>query len=52
MRRVTALVEREHGWATAFWEAVGFEFDPRMARYVRNLPCEEPGDSPRLSLGR
>jgi hypothetical protein len=36
-RRVTALVERDHAWATAFWAAVGYGEDARMARYVRNL---------------
>ncbi|HZQ99794.1 MAG TPA: GNAT family N-acetyltransferase [Chloroflexota bacterium] len=36
-RRVTALVERDHAWAAAFWAAVGYGEDARMARYVRNL---------------
>jgi ribosomal protein S18 acetylase RimI-like enzyme len=36
-RRVTALVERNHPWATGFWEAVGYARDERMARHVRNL---------------
>ena len=36
-RRITALVERDHAWATAFWAAVGYTDDTRMARYVRNI---------------
>jgi ribosomal protein S18 acetylase RimI-like enzyme len=36
-RRVTALVEKDHGWATGFWEAVGYAVDRRMVRYARNL---------------
>jgi ribosomal protein S18 acetylase RimI-like enzyme len=36
-RRITALVEKDHGWATAFWCAVGYGPDARMVRFVRNL---------------
>jgi ribosomal protein S18 acetylase RimI-like enzyme len=36
-RRVTAMVEKEHAWAVAFWRAVGYTDDVRMARYVRNF---------------
>jgi ribosomal protein S18 acetylase RimI-like enzyme len=36
-RRITALVERDHAWATAFWAAVGYADDARMTRYVKNL---------------
>jgi ribosomal protein S18 acetylase RimI-like enzyme len=36
-KRVTALVEKDHPWATAFWEAVGYGADQRIARHVRNL---------------
>jgi ribosomal protein S18 acetylase RimI-like enzyme len=36
-RRVNALVEHDHPWATEFWQAAGYELDPRMVRYVRNL---------------
>jgi ribosomal protein S18 acetylase RimI-like enzyme len=36
-RRITALVEKGHPWATGFWEAVGYRADERMARHVRNL---------------
>jgi ribosomal protein S18 acetylase RimI-like enzyme len=37
-RRITALVEHEHDWATGFWAAVGYALDVRMARFVRTLP--------------
>src|SRR5205807_2600712 len=36
-RRITALVEKEHGQATAFWSAVGYGADARIVRFVRNL---------------
>ena len=36
-KRITALVERGHPWATGFWDAVGYRLDAGMARYVRNL---------------
>ena len=36
-KRVTALVERDHSWATGFWDAVGYDLDAGMSRYVRNL---------------
>ena len=36
-RRVTAMVEKEHPWAVAFWRAVGYTDDVRIARYVRNF---------------
>ena len=35
-KRVTALVEKDHPWATGFWDAVGYDLDAGMARYVRN----------------
>ena len=37
VKRITALVEKDHPWATGFWEAVGYNLDTGMARYVRNL---------------
>ena len=37
VKRVTALVEREHGGAVGFWRAVGYLPDHRMTRFVRNL---------------
>jgi ribosomal protein S18 acetylase RimI-like enzyme len=36
-RRITALVEKEHPRAMAFWEAVGYGVDERIVRRVRNL---------------
>lgn len=36
-KRITALVERDHPWATGFWDAVGYALDAGMARYLRNL---------------
>ena len=38
VKRITALVEKNHPWATGFWDAVEYERDTRMVRYVRNLP--------------
>lgn len=35
--RVTALVEKNHPWATGFWEAVGYSVDQRIARHVRTI---------------
>ena len=37
VRRVTALVEKDHPWAVTFWKAVGYEPDPRITRFVRSL---------------
>jgi ribosomal protein S18 acetylase RimI-like enzyme len=36
-KRITAMVEKDHSWATEFWSAVGYERDPRMTRFVRNV---------------
>ena len=36
-KRITALVERDHRWATGFWGAAGYDLDAGMSRYVRNL---------------
>jgi ribosomal protein S18 acetylase RimI-like enzyme len=36
-RRVTAMVEKEHPWAVAFWTAVGYADDTRIARFIRNF---------------
>lgn len=36
-KRITSLVENEHPWATSFWAALDYDYDPSMARYVRNL---------------
>jgi ribosomal protein S18 acetylase RimI-like enzyme len=35
VRRVSALVERDHPWALAFWSALGYDVDPRMVRCVK-----------------
>jgi ribosomal protein S18 acetylase RimI-like enzyme len=37
VRRITALVERDHPWAVSFWRAAGYLLDERMDRYVRML---------------
>ena len=39
-KRITALVEKDHPWASGFWEAVGYGPDRRIARYVHNLGAE------------
>ena len=36
-RRITALVEKDHPWATSFWQAAGYGQDSRIVRHVRNL---------------
>src|ERR1700687_5988381 len=39
-RRISALVESDHPWATDFWdslEASGYRHDERMRRYVKTL---------------
>lgn len=39
-RRITALVEGDHPWATDFWDslaAAGYRHDERMRRYVKTL---------------
>ena len=39
-RRISALVEREHPWATDFWdslEASGYRHDERMRRYIKTF---------------
>ncbi|HMF08433.1 MAG TPA: GNAT family N-acetyltransferase, partial [Thermoanaerobaculia bacterium] len=36
-RRVTALVEQDHLDAMGFWQAAGYEEDPRLVRRVRDL---------------
>jgi ribosomal protein S18 acetylase RimI-like enzyme len=37
VKRVTALVEKDHPGASAFWAAAGYGIDGRMTRFVRNL---------------
>jgi len=36
-RRITALVEQDHPWATGFWDAVRYQVDSRIVRYVRDV---------------
>ena len=36
-KRITALVEKDHASATAFWQAVGYGPDGRIVRHVRTL---------------
>src|SRR5262245_43060367 len=44
IRRLSALVEREHPWAVAFWEAAGYSRDDRLSRFVRNLIVRQDAD--------
>lgn len=37
VKRITALAEKDHPWATAFWDARGYEVDPNMVRYFHNV---------------
>ena len=37
VKRVTALVEKDHPWAVGYWDAVGYDLDSRIVRYVRNF---------------
>jgi ribosomal protein S18 acetylase RimI-like enzyme len=37
VKRVTALVEKDHPWAMAFWKAAGYDIDLRIARFALNL---------------
>jgi ribosomal protein S18 acetylase RimI-like enzyme len=37
VKRISALVEKDHPWAVGFWETVGYQLDQHMARYFRNL---------------
>ena len=39
-RRISALVERDHPWATEFWDSLaasGYRHDERMRRYVKTF---------------
>jgi len=36
-KRITALVEKDHPWATSFWQALEYGLDSRIVRHVRNL---------------
>ena len=37
VKRITALVEKDHPRATGFCDARGYEVDPNMVRYFRNI---------------
>jgi ribosomal protein S18 acetylase RimI-like enzyme len=34
---ITAWVEQEHPWAMGFWQAIGYEVDTRMVRFMHRL---------------
>jgi ribosomal protein S18 acetylase RimI-like enzyme len=36
VKRITAIVVKEHPWAMGFWNAAGYTIDERVARFVRN----------------
>jgi len=36
-KRITALVEEKYPWATAFWSNIGYEIEPGIVRFFRNL---------------
>jgi ribosomal protein S18 acetylase RimI-like enzyme len=38
-RRISALVEKDHPWAMAFWQAAGYDPDARMVRFIRHVPA-------------
>ena len=37
VKRVGAVVEKDHPWATRFWESTEFYLEPMDLRYVRDL---------------
>ena len=37
VKRVGAVVEKDHPWATGFWDSTEFVLEPLDLRYVRNL---------------
>ena len=37
VKRVGAVVEKDHAWATGFWDSTEFVLEPLDLRYVRNL---------------
>jgi ribosomal protein S18 acetylase RimI-like enzyme len=54
-RRITALVEKDHPLAMAFWHGVGYEVDARMVRFAHNPSTklalnEDDPDSPDARL--
>jgi GNAT superfamily N-acetyltransferase len=36
-KRINAQVEKEHPWAIAYWEAVGYSPEHHMLRYSKSL---------------
>ncbi len=36
-KRVGAVVEKDHPWASGFWDSTEFDLEPLDLRYVRNL---------------
>lgn len=36
-KRITALVETQYPWATTFWSSIGYEIEPGIVRFFRNL---------------
>jgi hypothetical protein len=37
VKRVAAVVEKDHPWATGFWDSTEFNLEPLDLRYVRDL---------------
>ena len=35
--RITALVEKDHPWATGFWNSAGYQLHESMSRYFRDI---------------
>ncbi len=35
--RISAIVEKDHPWATGFWDAAGYQWHESVIRYVRNI---------------
>ncbi len=35
--RISAIVEKDHSWATGFWDAAGYQWHESVIRYVRNI---------------
>jgi ribosomal protein S18 acetylase RimI-like enzyme len=38
---ITAWVEREHPWAMGFWQAIGYEVDARMTRFIHKFSSSD-----------
>jgi ribosomal protein S18 acetylase RimI-like enzyme len=37
VKRVSAIVMKDHPWAMGFWKAAGYAVDERVARFVKNF---------------